>query len=138
MGQEITAVSAEASATKKDTRFKPGVSGNPRGRPPSARAKIGFRQALMEQYVRGQIPAKEVLKVVEITFKDCFSPNPKVSIPNRKLVWEFFIQKPRNVEEVEDKSNGIVIRIENATFKATQADQPTVVDGEVIEVKDNG
>lgn len=126
------------TVTGKDTRFKPGQSGNPQGRPPSIRAKIGLNQALMEDFVRGKIPAKEVLKVVQKTFEDCYDADPKIAVPMRKLVFEFFIQKPRDVEVAEDKSNSVVIRIENATFKATQASDPEVIEGEVTEVKDNG
>jgi hypothetical protein len=82
------------------------------------------------------VPAKDVLKVVQATFRDCLDPDPKVSTPNRKLVWEYFVMKPRDVETIEDKSNTVTIRIENATFKATH--EPSIIEGEVIEVKDNG
>lgn len=138
MQDSAVAVAGTATPKQLAARFKKGQSGNPNGRPPSIRAKIGLNQALMEDFVRGRVPAKDVLKVVQQTFRDAMSDNPKVSAPNRKLVFEFFIQKPRDVEVAEDKSNSVVIRIENATFKATHADDPTVVDGEVIEVKDNG
>lgn len=119
-------------------RWKKGQSGNPNGRPPSIRAKIGLNQALMEDFVRGRVPAKDVLKVVQATFRDAMSDIPEVNRHARKLVFEFFIQKPRDVEVSEDKSNSVVIRIENATFKATHASDPTVIEGEATEVHDNG
>lgn len=140
LGQEMVGGSAADSASPKQlaARWKKGQSGNPRGRPPSIRAKIGLNQALMEDFVRGRVPAKDVLKVVQQTFRDAMHEDPKVSTPNRKLVFEFFIQKPRDVEVADDKSNSVTIRIENATFKAQHASEPEVVEGEYTEVKENG
>jgi len=146
LGQVAEVAPAAVVDRSVATRWKKGQSGNPAGRPPSIRAKIGLNQALMENFVRGRVPAKDVLKVVQQTFRDALSDNPKVSTPNRKLVFEFFIQKPRDVEVADDKSNTVVIRIENATFKAmqgsdgaeaTHASDPEVIEGEVIEVKEN-
>ena len=134
--QQVVAVQ-EGEPERPKHLWKKGQSGNPNGRPPSIRAKIGLNQALMEDFIRGRVPAKDVLKVVQQTFRDAMSDNPKVSTPNRKLVFEFFIQKPRDVEVAKDESNSVVIRIENATFKATHATDPQVVDGEYTEVKVN-
>lgn len=125
-------VSREAGTGK----FLKGQSGNPNGRPPSIRAKIGLNQALMEDFVRGKVPAKDVLKVVQQTFRDAMGTG-KHAVQNRKLIFEFFIQKPRDVEVSEENSNSVVIRIENATFKATH-NEPSVIEGEVTEVTDNG
>jgi hypothetical protein len=131
-GDQSVSVSREPGTGK----FLKGKSGNPGGRPPSIRAKIGLNQALMEDFVRGRVPAKDVLKVVQQTFRDAMGSG-KHAVQNRKLIFEFFIQKPRDVEVSEDKSNSVVIRIENATFKATH-NEPSVIEGEVTEVTDNG
>ncbi len=39
---------AEADARDHDGRFRPGVSGNPRGRPPGSRRVLGLARALAE------------------------------------------------------------------------------------------
>jgi uncharacterized protein (DUF2267 family) len=132
---ESMAVSVSDKREPSTGRFVKGQSGNPNGRPPSIRAKIGLNQTLMEDFVRGKVPAKDVLKVVQQTFRDALSPNPKIHAANRKLVFNFFIQKPRDVEAVEDKGNSVVIRIENATFKAQHSD-PSIIEGEVTQISD--
>lgn len=131
------AVAVTETRDKVTGQFKKGVSGNPNGRPPAARARIALNQALIEEYVRGRVPAKQVLQVVQETFKEAMLPG-KLGLGAKKLVFEFFIQKPRDVETIDDKSNSVVIRIENATFKATHASDPQVIEGEVTEVTQNG
>jgi|HubBroStandDraft_3_1064219.scaffolds.fasta_scaffold849755_1 hypothetical protein len=131
-----TGTAVSANREPGTGKFLKGQSGNPNGRPPSIRAKIGLNQALMEDFVRGRVPAKDVLKVVQETFRAALG-NGKDAVANRKLIFEFFIQKPRDVEVSEEKSNSVVIRIENATFKATH-NEPSVIEGEVTEVVDNG
>lgn len=130
--QEVAVTETRDPTTGK---FKKGASGNPMGRPPSTRAKIALNQALIEEYVRGRVPVRDVLRVVQETFREALLPG-KLGLGAKKLVFDYFIQKPRDVETVDDKSNSVVIRIENATFKAQQ--EPSIIEGEVTEVTDNG
>lgn len=115
-------------------RFIKGQSGNPAGRAVIAQhGEIQSIQQEIELAMRKQVPAEDIVKVIRATVKDAQRGDAKA----RKLVFEYFIGKPKAPEEVADKSGGVVIRIENATFKAQTEEQPAL-EGQFTEVKDNG
>jgi hypothetical protein len=119
---------------KSDGRFKPGQSGNPAGRPP--KLQVADIQMNLEKAVRQHFPAQRVIDVVEKTFKEALGVS-KQAVACRKLIFEYFIQKPKSPEEAEHSQQGITIRIENATFKA-QHEPGDVIDVEATEVTPNG
>jgi 3-hydroxymyristoyl/3-hydroxydecanoyl-(acyl carrier protein) dehydratase len=98
--------------------------------------EIGDIQLTIEKAVRKHFPAERVIKVIEATFKDAVSSD-KAGIACRKLIFEYFIQKPKTADEETHTGQSITIKIENATFKA-QNEPGNVIDVESTEVKDNG
>jgi Family of unknown function (DUF5681) len=117
-------------------QFLPGKSGNPSGRPMTNKQKILDLHNTLTLAVRGRVKAEDVIKVVERTFKEALGSG-KQAAANRKLVFEYFLGKPKEVDEIEDKGQSILIKIENATFKAQQTPS-AVVEGEYTEVTSNG
>jgi hypothetical protein len=116
----------------KDGKFLSGKSGNPAGRPPTLQREIVSIQQEIEYGVRKKVPLNRILKVVEQTIKDAEKGDNKA----RKLIFEHFIGKPKQQEEVSDKQTGIVIRIENATFKASQEETTPAIEAEYTTVSD--
>lgn len=110
-------------------RLLPGHSGNPNGRPKRYRQELGEINQAMELAVRSKIPAHDVIKVIQQTLKDCFDADYRVANASRKLVFEYFMQKPKDEDVVEKEDSTIVVKIENATFKATHKPEE-VTEGE--------
>lgn len=133
MEQEPTSLAVETRTA--EGRFLPGVSGNPKGRPPALREQITDLQTKIEQAVRNKFPAERVIRVIEKTFAEAEGTG-KQATQCRKLIFEYFMRKPTEAVQNDSTGNTVVVRIENATFKATH--DPAVIDGEVIEVKENG
>lgn len=126
---------AQASVTTRDSagRFLPGTVNSP-GRPP--KLEIGDIQLHIEKAVRKHFPAERIIKVVEATFVTA-NRDDKEGIACRKLIFEYFIQKPKMAEEESHTGQSITIKIENATFKA-QHDELPPLEGNFTEVKSNG
>jgi len=129
------AAPAAGSVTTRDSagRFLPGTVNSP-GRPP--KLEIGDIQLHIEKAVRKHFPAERIIKVVEATFRDA-THNDKAGLACRKLIFEYFIQKPKMAEEETHQGQSITIKIENATFKAQQEDKPPL-EGTYTEVVSNG
>jgi hypothetical protein len=110
----------------------PGKSGNPSGRPISKAASISDLTKTVELLARKRISPERIANIVESTARDAEGGDNKA----RKLIFDYFLAKPSvSTEDDSDKGKGgIVIRIENATFKAQKSESNTqVIEGEYSE-----
>jgi hypothetical protein len=125
---------AKGSVTTRNEKgqFLKGAAPGP-GRPP--KLEVGDIQLTIERAVRKHFPAKRIIDVVERTFDEAMSSG-KGAIACRKLIFEYFIQKPKMVEESDSTGQSITIKIENATFKA-QHEPGNIIDVEATEVISN-
>lgn len=94
-----------------DGTFPAGVSGNPRGRPPSKRNQItDLKQDLEIAIRRGVRPAQIqsiVDKMVELAQEG--------SVGAAKLILDKTVSNAKDVEEVKNEGGGVRVIIENVT-----------------------
>ena len=120
------------SAAKKNvTTWQPGQSGNPKGRPPTVKQGIVSFKQKVEHLIRSKVPGELLAEACLVQARLAASGDTEAF----KTLAPYFLSKPGAEKDVETGQQ-IVIRIENATFKAQQ-DTP-VIDGEIIEVKHDG
>jgi hypothetical protein len=119
-----------------DGRWQPGQSGNPAGRPPSKRQSINALQQRLEEAVRSRLRPERVEKIVEKLCDLAEQGNVKAA----QTILAYTITKPAaETDDAGKQPTGITIRIENATFKATQQQQqstPKVIEGEYSEFRE--
>lgn len=93
----------------RQSRFQPGKSGNPKGRPKNAKGFKTIIRAAMLQKVRVRSGGKErtisraealVMKVVELASKDNFKATEKLLIWYQEAVPESSVEGPRVSREV--------------------------------------
>lgn len=114
-------------------QFPKGTSGNPLGRPVGRKNQITQLKQDMEIAIREHVHTAKVKKIVEKMANKAANGN----VAAAKLILDHFLSKVTDTEDVGDKTGGITIRIENATF-AAQSKTPKVIvatEGEFTEVK---
>jgi hypothetical protein len=130
-----TVESTAAVGRDIEGKFLPGMSGNPNGRPPTVRENIARLKQTIEEAVRAKIPAERVVKVIENLIKQAEKGNTKAAT----AILPYFLSKPDANDETGTERPTIVIKVENATFKATkEKDTHTAIEAEFTEVKQNG
>lgn len=121
---------------KAVTKWVPGQSGNPLGRPKDVRT-IAVLKNDLELAVRGELKPVRVTQVVnrmiDIALK---SRDPIAAVAAAKVVLGMAISKP-HVQEQQSGSKGFTIVIENATLQALQK-PPIDAEFTQIEVDANG
>ena len=121
MAEEVVLIAERDGAGK----FLPGVTGNKRGRPPSRRDKIQRIQERLELAIRRHLVPEDISDVVKEMVRLAKGGDTKAA----KLIMEYTIGKPGSPEAAPaSESQSIVIRIENATFKA-QHPEPAAIEG---------
>lgn len=126
--------SQELPARTDKGQFPKGVSGNPNGRPPGRKNQITALKQDMELAIRQHVRPEKIKKIVEKMANKAANGN----VAAAKLIFDHFLSKVTDTEDTADKSGGITIRIENATFAANQSKSPKVIvatEGEFTEVK---
>lgn len=115
-------------------QFPAGQSGNPAGRPKGRKSQITALKQEMELAIRSHVRADKIKKIVEKIANKAANGN----VAAAKLIFDHFLSKAIDSEDASDKSAGITIRIENATFAATKPATPKIVvaavEGEFTEV----
>lgn len=114
-------------------QFPKGVSGNPSGRPPGRKNQITTLKQDMELAIRQHVRPEKIKRIVEKMANKAANGN----VAAAKLILDHFLSKMTDTEDAADKSGGITIRIENATFAAQQKAPPKVIvatEGEFSEV----
>jgi hypothetical protein len=116
-------------------QFPKGVSGNPAGRPAGRKNQITALKQDMELAIRQHVRADKIKKIVEKMANKAANGN----VAAAKLILDHFLSKVTDTEDTADKSGGLTIRIENATFAANQSKQShkiiVATEGEFTEVK---
>jgi hypothetical protein len=97
-------------------RWAPGRSGNPNGRPVSARQTIRGLQQSLEEAVRRKMDSRRIANVIDSLITAAEGGSTSAA----KVLLPYVLAKPSDSEEADRGTGGIVIRIENATFRAQQ------------------
>jgi hypothetical protein len=113
------------------TTWKEGQSGNPAGRPPTTKQNILTLKQKVEHVIRSKVSQDTIVEMVEKMAKAAANGDIKAGA----ALLPYFLSKP-GIEKEAESGQQIVIRIENATFKAQQ-DTP-VIDATFEEEKTNG
>lgn len=125
-------------------RWKPGQSGNPKGRPKQSLVAL---QRDLEGAIRDHLTADKVKNLIDAVYTSAVGgwvgegQNKKYLAPNvkaAKLLLDKLIPNATDTEPGDkDAGRTVVFRIENATFGALKAETPTdpPIEVPVIEVK---
>lgn len=106
-----------------------GQSGNPAGRPKNKKNELTELKQDLEIAVRKNVSAERVARIVSKMADMAENGDVKAA----KLILDKFLSNPKDSEDVDMGTGGIVIRIENATFKA-QNEESNVIDVTPTEV----
>lgn len=107
----------------EDGKWAKGVSGNPSGRPPSRKQTITALKQTLEEYVRNAVRPERIVKILETLCDKAEAGDVKAA----QTILAYTLSKPTESDDAP-VSGGIVIRIENATFKA-QKEQQQIIEG---------
>ena len=113
----------------EEGRFLPGVSGNPAGRPVGRRQRLDVLKQELEIAVRENVRAPRIVRIVN---KMCDLAEGG-DVRAAKLILGIAVSSPAVQKDSGSDTPGIRIVIENATFAAGAAKQPTPIEGHVIE-----
>lgn len=114
--------------TAHSGQWQKGVSGNPRGRPPTVRDAVIEAKHALERFIRNKVDPEKAAKAVVTMVEKAAEGDVKAAA----VIFPYLLSKPTGMEETGDKNTGgITIRIENATVKAQR---DAVTDGEFKEI----
>lgn len=113
-------------------KFLPGVSGNPAGKAPGKRAAIVEVAQELELALRQHVKPARIIRIIDKLVRKAENGN----IAAAKLILDKVLPNARDTEESDNGPARILISIENATFKAHQAQQvEPAIQGQFEEVK---
>lgn len=131
---EQEAALAPVDSKKSVGRWKPGQSGNPKGRP---KASLVALQRDLEGAIRDHLTADKVKRIVDAIVDKATRGDVKAA----KLILDKLVPNATDTEQSDDSGRTVVFRIENATFAAQQAQPPALeppknppIDVQVVEV----
>ena len=114
-----------------DGTFPAGVSGNPKGRPPSKRNQITNLKQDLEIAIRRNVKATEIQQIVS-KMVDLAKDG---SVQAAKLILDKTVSNAKDVEEVKQEGGGVRVVIENVTvgrptetIEAEEADYSEIED----------
>lgn len=114
-------------------RFAKGASGNPSGRPPSARNQLAHHKLKLELAVRDGMSKDKLAKIISKMADMAIAGDTKAA----RLILDKFISSAVAPDaEVEQKDNSIKILITNATYKAQADSANPPIDVQVQEIKE--
>ena len=111
-----------------DGTFPPGVSGNPKGRPPSKKNVLTNLKQDLEIAIRKNVKAEDVQDIVDAMVKVA----KEGSVNAAKLILDKTISNAKETEDEKNANKGIHIVIENATA-GSRARIAETVEGEYTE-----
>lgn len=101
----------EVAKRGPDGRFLPGKSGNPAGRPLSAKNQITVKKQQLELAVRDNVHPDEITEIVKSMIKLA----KEGSVQAAKLILDKTVSNARDAEDVQKDDGGIRVVIENVT-----------------------
>jgi len=101
----------EVAQRGPDGKFLPGVSGNPRGRPPSVKNQITVKKQELELAIRQNMDAKDIHDIVQSMVKLA----KEGSVQAAKLILDKTVSNAREAEDIQKEDGGIRVVIENVT-----------------------
>jgi hypothetical protein len=104
-------MSGEKAVRASDGKFLPGVSGNPRGRPPSKKNQITNLKQDLEIAIRQNVNPRDIQEIVQ-SMVDLAKEG---SVGAAKLILDKTVSNAREVEDTKADSGGIRVVIENVT-----------------------
>jgi hypothetical protein len=111
-------------------RWKPGQSGNPKGRP---KASLVALQRDLEGAIREHLTADKVKRIVDAIVDKATHGDVKAA----KLILDKLVPNATDADQGnQDAGRTVIFRVENATFLANQKKAPSVsveiIDAEVV------
>ena len=109
-------------------QFLTGSSGNPAGRPLGARNKIIQQKLALEAAVRDNVSPAQIQALLNVMMESALAGNAAAG----KYILDKFLSNAKVEEETDVADKGIQVVVKNATFKMTGDEQPTAIEGEII------
>lgn len=109
----------------------PGVSGNPRGRPPGRKNQIDQLKQDLEIAVRSKLKVDRVVKIIDKMCDLAENGDTKAA----KLILSMAVSPAKASDDANDNANRITVIVENATFAARP--QPQAIEAKVVEENKN-
>lgn len=134
---DVYAPGSEMSKTEvarnPDGTFLSGVSGNPKGRPPSKRNQITNLKQDLEIAIRKNVSQKDIQKIVERMIDLAVNEG---SVMAAKLILDKTISNAKDSEEVKQEGGGVRVIIENVTV-GRQTETVDIEDGEYQDITED-
>ena len=126
---------AEGEMAKRapDGTFLPGVSGNPKGRPPSKKNQLTNLKQDLEIAIRRNVSATDVQEIVQ----SMIDLAKEGSVGAAKLILDKTVSNAKDAEHTEEAGGGIRVVVENVTIGRDNSKTIDAEDGEYTEIEDN-